>query len=79
MGLVFQILERFGTIPWDEITLPEGRTKKACALMIDKEKTKVKKAREAAGETLEAPTPKKVSWFATFLMLIQLSRASLTI
>ncbi|KAK3051439.1 hypothetical protein LTR09_007462 [Extremus antarcticus] len=62
MGLVFQILNHFGTIPWDQITLPEGRTKKACSVMIDKEKAKVKKAREAEGGGeggSETTSPKK--------------------
>lgn len=50
LGLLFQIIEKAGKIPWDSITLPEGRTQKACVVMIDKEKQKVRKAREADGE-----------------------------
>jgi exonuclease VII small subunit len=34
--------------------MPEGRTVKACQVMLDKEKQKVKKAREAAGEDVNA-------------------------
>ncbi len=70
MGLVFQILNHFGTIPWDQITLPEGRTKKACSVMIDKEKAKVKKAREAEGGGeggSETTSPKKVRSILSFL------------
>ena len=37
-----------GGIPWDKMTLPEGRTKKACVVMIDKEKAKVRKAGEGS-------------------------------
>ncbi len=62
MGLFLQIIERSGPIPWDDLTLPEGRTKKACSVMVDREKQNVKKAREAAagGGVLPMP-PKKVS------------------
>ncbi|KAK3672235.1 hypothetical protein LTR78_007988 [Recurvomyces mirabilis] len=64
LGLLFQIIEKAGTIPWSELTLPEGRTQKACSVMVDKEKQKVKKARLAKenGEEPEAdatPKPKK--------------------
>lgn len=54
---MLQIIARGGTILWDDIELPEGRTKKACVVMIDKEKTKIKKAREAAGEVIEVRAP----------------------
>ncbi|KAK3706164.1 hypothetical protein LTR37_012865 [Vermiconidia calcicola] len=51
IGLLYQIIEKSGAIPWDQLKLPEGRTKKACMVMVDKEKQKVKKALEAeAGE-----------------------------
>jgi len=50
VGLFLQIIARAGPIPWPELTLPEGRTTKACQVMVDKEKQKIKKAREAAGE-----------------------------
>lgn len=46
LGLIFQIIEQSGSIKWDTLTLPEGRTKKACDIMISREKAKVKKARE---------------------------------
>jgi hypothetical protein len=49
MELLFQIVEQAGSIPWDSLKLPEGRTRKACTVMIDREKQKVKKAREADG------------------------------
>ncbi|KAK5168988.1 uncharacterized protein LTR77_006297 [Saxophila tyrrhenica] len=65
MGLVFQILEKFGTIPWDDITLPEGRTKKACVVMIDKEKQKVKKARGEGSEAGATPKKRKAEGEAT--------------
>ena len=70
LGLLFQIIDKGGSIPWDDLTLPEGRTKKACTVMIDREKTKVKKAREAAGDVGNAGdgggTPKgKVSHSAS--------------
>ncbi|OQO11319.1 hypothetical protein B0A48_05575 [Cryoendolithus antarcticus] len=42
LGLLFQIIARSGTIPWPELELPAGRTVKACQVMIDKEKKKVK-------------------------------------
>lgn len=61
LGILFQIIERCAPIPWDELKLPEGRTKKAAQVMIDKEKTKVKRAREANGEE----TPSKVIIFCT--------------
>jgi hypothetical protein len=50
VGLFLQIITRAGPIPWPELNLPEGRTMKACQVMVDKEKQKIKKAREAAGE-----------------------------
>lgn len=50
VGLFLQIISRAGPIPWPELNLPEGRTMKACQVMVDKEKQKIKKAREAAGE-----------------------------
>jgi len=61
LGILFQIIERCAPIPWDELKLPEGRTKKAAQVMIDKEKTKMKRAREANGEE----TPSKVIIFCT--------------
>lgn len=48
LGIFFQIIEKSGPIPWEHLTLPEGRTKKAVQVMIDREKQKAKKAREAA-------------------------------
>ncbi|KAF2765286.1 hypothetical protein EJ03DRAFT_355013 [Teratosphaeria nubilosa] len=50
LGILFQIIEKQGSIPWDELTFPPGRTKKAVQVMIDKEKTKIRKAREANGD-----------------------------
>jgi hypothetical protein len=47
-------IAKAGPVPWPELTLPEGRTVKACQVMLDKEKQKVKKAREAAGEDVNA-------------------------
>ncbi|QIW96019.1 hypothetical protein AMS68_001537 [Peltaster fructicola] len=44
LGLILQIVAKSGKIPWDELELPEGRTQKACQVMLDKEKTKVKQA-----------------------------------
>jgi len=49
LGLMLQIMSKVSPIPWAELILPEGRTIKACQVMIDKEKAKVKKAREDAG------------------------------
>ena len=61
-GLFLQIIAKAGAIPWGELQLPEGRTVKACQVMLDKEKQKVKKAREAAGEDVNADvTSPKVS------------------
>lgn len=47
---MLQIMSKVTPIPWNDVTLPEGRTVKACQVMIDKEKAKLKKAREEAGE-----------------------------
>ncbi len=47
VGLLFHIIEKMGPIPWNDLTLPPGRTLKAVQVMIDKEKTKIKKARAA--------------------------------
>lgn len=54
VGLFLQIIARAGPVPWPDLTLPEGRTIKACQVMLDKEKSKIKKAREAAGEEIGA-------------------------
>ncbi|KJX99066.1 hypothetical protein TI39_contig375g00008 [Zymoseptoria brevis] len=50
LGILFQVIEKAGPIPWAELTLPEGRTQKACQVMVDKEKKKVRDAKAAAGE-----------------------------
>jgi antitoxin component of RelBE/YafQ-DinJ toxin-antitoxin module len=60
VGLFLQIIARAGPIPWPELTLPDGRTVKACQVMVDKEKQKIKKAREAAGEDISDLTTPKV-------------------
>jgi len=58
---MLQIMSKVSPIPWPELTLPEGRTVKACQVMIDKEKAKLKKAREEAGEsTIEFKANPKV-------------------
>lgn len=49
-------------IPWKELELPEGRTIKAVQVMVDKEKSKVRKAQAAAtgeegSEAPGTPTP----------------------
>ncbi|GAB7360984.1 hypothetical protein MBLNU230_g0967t1 [Neophaeotheca triangularis] len=49
VGLLFQIIALGGPIPWNQVDLPEGRTLKAVQVMIDKEKAKIRKAKEAAG------------------------------
>lgn len=54
VGLFLQIIAKAGPVPWPDLTLPEGRTVKACQVMLDKEKQKIKKAREAAGEEADA-------------------------
>ncbi|KAI7155437.1 hypothetical protein KC349_g6979 [Hortaea werneckii] len=56
LSILFQIIEKAGGIPWDSIQLPEGRNRKSVQNMIDKEKAKIKKAREAGGngESTEA-------------------------
>jgi len=58
---IVQIIEKAGPIPWDALKLPEGRTKKAVQVMIDKEKQKVKRAREAEGNGDDVQTSGKVS------------------
>ncbi|KAF2173766.1 hypothetical protein M409DRAFT_16039 [Zasmidium cellare ATCC 36951] len=51
VGFFFQIIGKMGgSIPWGELELPEGRTQKACQVMIDKEKAKIRKAKEAEAE-----------------------------
>ncbi|SMY25758.1 unnamed protein product [Zymoseptoria tritici ST99CH_1A5] len=58
LGILFQVIEKAGAIPWSELTLPEGRTQKACQVMVDKEKKKVRDAKAAAGEaTPSGATP----------------------
>ncbi|KAM0718273.1 hypothetical protein Q7P37_006605 [Cladosporium fusiforme] len=62
VGLFLQIIAKAGAVPWSDLTLPEGRTVKACQVMLDKEKAKIKKAREAAGEDVDSEqmsSPKK--------------------
>jgi hypothetical protein len=53
VGLFFQIIEKAGTIPWDKITLPEGRTRKACELMVSREKSKIKESRQAGDGSVD--------------------------
>jgi hypothetical protein len=60
VAFLFQIIEKLGSIPWDELTYPEGRTKKACQVMIDKEKSKIRKERAERGEA--EPTRKVRSY-----------------
>ena len=43
VGLFLQIIAKTGKIPWDTLQLPAGRTMKACQVMLDKEKSKLKK------------------------------------
>ncbi|KAK4498107.1 hypothetical protein PRZ48_010763 [Zasmidium cellare] len=58
-GFLFHIIAKMGSIPWNDLDLPEGRTLKACQVMIDKEKTKIRKAKEAEGNGEDVPaTPK---------------------
>jgi hypothetical protein len=47
LGILFQLVAR--PIPWDQIELPPGRTLKAVQVMIDKEKSKLKKANAENG------------------------------
>lgn len=58
VGIFLQIISKSGAIPWPDLTLPGGRTLKACQVMVDKEKQKIKKAREAAGEDIGDGSPK---------------------
>ncbi|CAK4005104.1 Hypothetical predicted protein [Lecanosticta acicola] len=63
LGLIFQIMQKMEKpIPWSELELPEGRTRKACQVMLDKEKAKVREAKKGAadgeeGEGPGTPTP----------------------
>ena len=68
-GLFLQIIAKAGPVPWPELTLPEGRTVKACQVMLDKEKQKIKKAREAAGEdaNVDVVSPKVCSSTLTLM------------
>ncbi|KAK6429954.1 hypothetical protein LTR95_013895 [Oleoguttula sp. CCFEE 5521] len=53
LGLFLQIIAKLGPIPWADIELPAGRTRKACDVMISKEKMKVKKDMAEKGENKE--------------------------
>lgn len=63
LGILFQIISKMDKpIPWKELELPEGRTIKAVQVMVDKEKSKVRKAQAAAtgeegSEAPGTPTP----------------------
>lgn len=57
MGLMFQMIEKAGPIPWSTMDLPEGRTIKACSVMFDKEKAKYRAAKAATGENGEEAGP----------------------
>ncbi|RMZ10119.1 hypothetical protein D0860_03921 [Hortaea werneckii] len=59
LSILFQIIEKAGGIPWDSIQLPEGRNRKSVQNMIDKEKAKIKKAREAGGNGESTETAPK--------------------
>ncbi|KAI6801067.1 hypothetical protein KC332_g16151 [Hortaea werneckii] len=59
LSILFQIIEKAGGIPWDALQLPEGRNKKSVQNMIDKEKAKIKKAREADGNGESTETAPK--------------------
>ncbi|KAF2722284.1 hypothetical protein K431DRAFT_46055 [Polychaeton citri CBS 116435] len=59
LGLLFQIVVRSGPVPWDDLQLPEGRTVKACQVMIDREKQKVKKALAEQGKELATPNSRR--------------------
>ncbi|KAF1817748.1 uncharacterized protein K489DRAFT_385558 [Dissoconium aciculare CBS 342.82] len=48
LGILFQLISR--PIPWETIELPPGRTLKAVQVMIDKEKSKIRKAQAGDGE-----------------------------
>ena len=50
-ALFLQIIAKAGKIPWSEIELPPGRTEKACTVMIDREKKKVRDSAAAKGES----------------------------
>jgi hypothetical protein len=47
LGILFQLVAR--PIQWDQIELPPGRTMKAVQVMIDKERSKLKKANGEGG------------------------------
>ncbi|KAI7208140.1 hypothetical protein KC333_g9241 [Hortaea werneckii] len=59
LSILFQIIEKAGGIPWDSIQLPEGRNRKSVQNMIDKERAKIKKAREAGGNGESTETAPK--------------------
>lgn len=44
---MIQLITKMGRVPWDDLEVPAGRTIKACQVMLDKEKSKIKKARES--------------------------------
>ncbi|KAK6432866.1 hypothetical protein LTR95_010959 [Oleoguttula sp. CCFEE 5521] len=53
LGLLFQIIAVGGAIPWEKLTLPNGRTKKACDMMIQKERKKIKDSMAGIAENKE--------------------------
>lgn len=53
LGLYLQIVDVHGPIPWDRIALPEGRTRKACEVMVSSDRVKLRNA----GNSIES-TPK---------------------
>ncbi|PIA95621.1 hypothetical protein CB0940_10753 [Cercospora beticola] len=60
LGLLFAIINSScDKINWKEVKLPEGRSLKACQVWLDKQRTELKKLKEAAGENGEEDTPAK--------------------
>ncbi|WPH00207.1 Hypothetical protein R9X50_00303000 [Acrodontium crateriforme] len=62
-GIFFQIMEKVSPIPWDQLELPEGRTLKAVQMMVQKEKAKVKAAKN--GGDAGNQSPNKASFTTT--------------
>ncbi|KAK0255059.1 hypothetical protein LTR91_000990 [Friedmanniomyces endolithicus] len=59
LSVLFQIIEKAGTIPWDNIKLPADRTLLAAKKMINNEREKVTAMNNAGGAKADGESPEK--------------------
>ncbi|KAK5704285.1 hypothetical protein LTR97_003300 [Elasticomyces elasticus] len=59
LSVLFQIIEKVGTVPWDEIKLPADRTLLAAKKMLNNEKEKMTAL--ISGEGSGSPTKKRAA------------------